>query len=141
MRSSELERPIHELVEILSQLGQAFGKLSQAMADNRAAFVAIDARRLGEGLAKLEEHWQAIEQLEGRRETILATIRRITKLEGSVRISTLATLCSGPLGTQLRRAADSGSVHGLKLVDALARFDRGDDPLWRSVAAQWFEWT
>lgn len=42
---------------------------------------------------------------------------------------------------QIQRAVDSRSVHGIKLIDALVRFDRGDDPLWRSVAAQWFEWT
>lgn len=39
------------------------------------------------------------------------------------------------------RAAASGSVHGIKLIDALERFDRDGDPLWRSVAEQWFEWT
>lgn len=43
--------------------------------------------------------------------------------------------------TQIRRAVDSRSVHGIKLIDALVRFERDDDPLWRSVAAQWFEWT
>ena len=41
----------------------------------------------------------------------------------------------------VERAVDSRSVHGIKLIDALVRFDRDDDPLWRSVAAQWFEWT
>ncbi len=41
---------------------------------------------------------------------------------------------------QVQRAVDSRSVHGIKLIDALVRFDRSDDPLWRSVAAQWFEW-
>ncbi len=43
--------------------------------------------------------------------------------------------------TLIERAVDSRSVHGIKLLDALVRFDRDDDPLWRSVAAQWFEWT
>jgi len=38
------------------------------------------------------------------------------------------------------RAAESRSVHTIKLIEALARFDRGDDPLLRSVAAQWLEW-
>ena len=42
---------------------------------------------------------------------------------------------------QIQRAVDSRSVHGIKLIDALVRFDRDDDLLWRSVAAQWFEWT
>ncbi len=42
---------------------------------------------------------------------------------------------------QIARAADSRSVHGIKLIDALARFERQSDPLWRSIAAQWFEWT
>lgn len=41
----------------------------------------------------------------------------------------------------LERAVASRSVHGIKLIDALLRFDTDDDPLWRSVAAQWFEWT
>ncbi|MEM7306119.1 MAG: questin oxidase family protein [Planctomycetota bacterium] len=41
----------------------------------------------------------------------------------------------------IQRAVDSRSVHGIKLIDALHRFDRGSDPLWRSVAARWFEWT
>lgn len=41
----------------------------------------------------------------------------------------------------VQRAVDSRSVHGIKLIDALVRFDRDGDPLWRSVAAQWFEWT
>lgn len=40
----------------------------------------------------------------------------------------------------LRQAAESRSVHTIKLIEALARFDRGDDPLLRSVAAQWLEW-
>ena len=42
---------------------------------------------------------------------------------------------------QIERVVASRSVHGIKLFDALLRFDRADDPLWRSVAAQWFEWT
>jgi hypothetical protein len=42
---------------------------------------------------------------------------------------------------QIERAVDSRSVHGIKLIDALVRFERDDDPLWRSVASQWFEWT
>jgi len=37
--------------------------------------------------------------------------------------------------------ARSGSVHTIKLTEALVRFDRDGDPLWRSVAAQWLEWT
>lgn len=41
----------------------------------------------------------------------------------------------------IQRAVDSRSVHGIKLIDALVRFDRDDDPLWRSVAMQWLEWT
>lgn len=39
-----------------------------------------------------------------------------------------------------RRAAESRSVHTIKLIEALARFDRSGDPLYRSVAAQWLEW-
>lgn len=42
--------------------------------------------------------------------------------------------------TYIERAVASRSVHGIKLIDALVRFDRDDDPIWRSVAAQWFEW-
>ena len=38
------------------------------------------------------------------------------------------------------RAAASGSVHTIKLIDALARCDAGGDPLWRSIAVHWFEW-
>ena len=38
------------------------------------------------------------------------------------------------------RAAKSGSVHTIKLIDALRRFAAKDDRLFRSVAAQWFEW-
>lgn len=41
----------------------------------------------------------------------------------------------------VQRAAQSGSVHTIKLVEALRRFDRKGDPLMRSVAAQWLEWT
>jgi hypothetical protein len=32
-------------------------------------------------------------------------------------------------------------VHTIKLVEALVRYRDLDDPLCRSVAAQWFEWT
>jgi len=39
------------------------------------------------------------------------------------------------------RVVDTRSVHGIKLTEVLARFDRGDDTLWRSVAEQWLEWT
>jgi hypothetical protein len=39
------------------------------------------------------------------------------------------------------RAAASGSVHTIKLVEALARSDRDGDPLYRSTAVQWLEWT
>ena len=46
----------------------------------------------------------------------------------------------GGMEELIRRAADSRSVHGIKLIDALARFDRDADPVWRSVAEQWFEW-
>lgn len=38
------------------------------------------------------------------------------------------------------RAAESRSVHTIKLIEALVRFDRDGDPLYRSVAAQWLEW-
>lgn len=41
----------------------------------------------------------------------------------------------------IARAAESGSVHTIKLIEALARFDRDGDPLFRSVAARWLEWT
>ena len=41
----------------------------------------------------------------------------------------------------IQRAVASRSVHGIKLIDALVRFDRGDDLLMRSVAEQWFAWT
>lgn len=42
---------------------------------------------------------------------------------------------------QIQHIVESRSVHGVKLLDALLRFDHDDDPLWRSVAAQWSEWT
>lgn len=38
------------------------------------------------------------------------------------------------------QAAATGSVHTVKLIDALVRLDRPDDPLHRSVAEQWLEW-
>ena len=40
-----------------------------------------------------------------------------------------------------RRAAESGSVHTIKLTEALLRFRHVDDGLCRSVVAQWLEWT
>jgi hypothetical protein len=40
----------------------------------------------------------------------------------------------------IERAVASRSVHTIKLTEALHRFDRGDDPLWRTVAVQWLEW-
>jgi hypothetical protein len=46
-----------------------------------------------------------------------------------------------PWPALVRRAAESGSVHGVKLLEALVRFRHVDDRLARSVAAQWFEWT
>lgn len=46
----------------------------------------------------------------------------------------------GEWPTLIRRAAHSRSVHTIKLIEALARFDRDDDSLYRSVAAQWLEW-
>jgi hypothetical protein len=48
---------------------------------------------------------------------------------------------TAPWPELIERAAASRSVHTLKLVEALARFRHIDDPLCRSVAAQWFEWT
>jgi hypothetical protein len=39
------------------------------------------------------------------------------------------------------RAVATRSVHTIKLTEALVRADRDGDPLWRSVAAQWLEWT
>lgn len=45
------------------------------------------------------------------------------------------------LAVQVERAVDSRSVHGIKLLDALVRFESANDPVWGSVAAQWFEWT
>ena len=41
----------------------------------------------------------------------------------------------------IQRAADSRSVHTVKLIEALVRFEHPDDPLFRSVAAQFYEWT
>jgi len=41
----------------------------------------------------------------------------------------------------VQRAAASGSVHTIKLTEALLRSRALDDRLCRSVAAQWFEWT
>ncbi|MEM6673701.1 MAG: hypothetical protein AAF726_12720 [Planctomycetota bacterium] len=47
-----------------------------------------------------------------------------------------------PTWTKLMdHAASSESVHTIKLFEALERFDRDDDALCRSVAAQWMEWT
>jgi hypothetical protein len=40
-----------------------------------------------------------------------------------------------------RRAAESRSVHTIKLIEVLYRFRATDEALCRSVAAQWFEWT
>jgi hypothetical protein len=40
-----------------------------------------------------------------------------------------------------RRAAQSRSVHTIKLVEVLTRHRDQDDALCRSVAAQWLEWT
>lgn len=45
-----------------------------------------------------------------------------------------------PWDEHLRAAAESGSVHTIKLVEALHRHRHVDDALCRSVAAQWFEW-
>lgn len=45
-----------------------------------------------------------------------------------------------PWPTLIERAAASESVHGIKLIEALQRFDRDGDPIYRSVAEQWFEW-
>ena len=41
----------------------------------------------------------------------------------------------------VHRAVGSGSVHTIKLIEALVRCERAEDPLGRSVAAQWLEWT
>lgn len=41
----------------------------------------------------------------------------------------------------ISRAVDSRSVHTIKLIEALVRFDDDGDSLHRSVAAQWLEWT
>lgn len=46
----------------------------------------------------------------------------------------------GEWSVPIEQAVASRSVHTLKLIEALARFDRGGDPLHRSVAAQWLEW-
>lgn len=46
----------------------------------------------------------------------------------------------GEWPTLTRHAAESGSVHTIKLIEALQRFDTDDDPLFRSVATQWLEW-
>lgn len=46
----------------------------------------------------------------------------------------------GEWPTLTRRAVESRSVHTIKLTEALLRFDRDGDPLFRSVAAQWLEW-
>ncbi|MEM9382312.1 MAG: hypothetical protein AAGB93_20325 [Planctomycetota bacterium] len=47
----------------------------------------------------------------------------------------------GSWDDHVARAVASDSVHTLKLIEALRRFDRGDDPLLRSVAAEWFDWS
>jgi hypothetical protein len=43
-------------------------------------------------------------------------------------------------GRLTTRAAESRSVHTIKLVEALARYRHVDDALCRSVAATWFDW-
>ncbi len=45
-----------------------------------------------------------------------------------------------PWQTLIERAVATRSVHTIKLTEALRRFDTDNDPLWRSVAAQWLEW-
>lgn len=40
----------------------------------------------------------------------------------------------------IQRAAASRSVHTIKLIEALSRFDVAGDPLCRTVAVQWLEW-
>ena len=46
-----------------------------------------------------------------------------------------------PWSESIARATTHQTVHGIKLIEALHRFDRDGDPVWCSVAAQWFEWT
>ena len=46
-----------------------------------------------------------------------------------------------PWAELVERTVASQSVHGIKLVEALHRCDDGRDRLFRSVAAQWLEWT
>jgi hypothetical protein len=45
-----------------------------------------------------------------------------------------------PWAQLLPEAIERRSVHTLKLVEALHRCDRGDDPVWRSAAATWLAW-
>lgn len=40
----------------------------------------------------------------------------------------------------VQQAASSGSVHTIKLIEALQRCDPGDGPLPRAVAARWLAW-
>lgn len=40
----------------------------------------------------------------------------------------------------LPQAAASGSVHTIKLIEALHRFDAGDEPLLRTIATRWLQW-
>ncbi len=108
----------HQLSETLALLGKAMQAMADAMARNRAAFVAIDAGRLEAGLSDLEPFWQTIERLEQRRTGLAEQLRETLGADHELRISRLLEMLPAPLARQLRTAADA--------AEAAARRVRGE---------------
>lgn len=103
-------RSIDKLADVLWLEAKALDQMQAMMAENRTAFVAIGASRLIAGIESLEPHWNVIEGLEEKRETLLAEIAEEFQLQGRIRVSQLVGRLSAGQARRLREAADAADA-------------------------------
>ena len=103
-------RSIDRLVDVLWLEAKALDQMQATMAKNRSAFVAIGASRLIAGIESLEKHWNVIEGLEEKRETLLTEIAEEYRLQGRIRVSQLVGELSADQARRLRAAADAADA-------------------------------
>ena len=101
------DKLVGDLIEVLHIEAKAMLDLQNVMAENRAAFVAIQASPLTSGLEALESSWEAVASLESKREALVAELASLLGLTGQVRISSILPELPPHTVAELRAAANA----------------------------------
>jgi hypothetical protein len=104
MRSTE--DIVSDLIGVLRSEAQALLVMQTEMGNTRTAFVSLKASPLQAGIDAVSGRWNAMLELEVRREALLEEFRELTGSKGRLRVSTIAPHLPRNLAMQLRAAGD-----------------------------------